>query len=757
MIDFTHLYILTASFLGLLHAGLSILSLRTVPVGEKETKAGPSAMWNDSRYLLSLIEMKTEVRSRRNYLSGKDELYEAQVEPYYRTWAQVEASLNAISQAVAEGAQAFLMEELWILAVFCLLFAVVIAVLVEEQFGELWTVGAFLLGCTTSVLTSYVGMKVAVLANTRTAYSALHKEHGLCNAFRVAYKGGTVLGFILTSLGLLNLLALILTYQWLDNSPLMYERLAGYGLGGSTVALFGRVGGGIFTKAADVGADLAGKVEAGLDQDDSRNPAAIADNVGDNVGDIVGMGADLFGSLAESTCAALVLSSHSSDLMESSTSALFPLVVSASGIVVCLFTSFIATHLSKVNETDSIESTLKHQLVISSVVLTPVLYYLATHCLPKTFTLQGRSCTSIQAFMCLSCGLWAGLAIGFVTEYFTSDVYPPVRKLAAVCRTSASVNIINGLALGYLSCVLPTLCLGFTIYISFYLASMYGIALAAIGMLSNLAIALAIDGYGPISDNAGGMLEMIHLKKTIRQRTDALDAAGNTTAAIGKGFAIASAVLVSFSLFGAFVMRVKMDEVDILQPLQFVGLLFGAMLPYAFCALILKSVGKAANQMVQEVRRQFQEMQKDSRFEPEHAKCVQISTKAALVEMVLPGLIVLVTPVFTGWLFGPRAVTGLLAGILVSGLQLAISSSNSGGAWDHAKKYIENERIVPKRHPAFKTIKNAAVIGDAVGDPMKDASGPSLNILLKLSAMISFVFGGFFCSEWAGVLVLNNI
>jgi inorganic pyrophosphatase len=435
----------------------------------------------------------------------------------------------------------------------------------------------------------------------------------------------------------------------------------------------------------------------------------------------------------------------------------FPLLISATGIIICLFTSFFATNFMTVDREEKIENTLKWQLIISTLLLTPALYFLAINVLPDTFTfIRGTEVyvvSNVNAFVCTACGLWSGLTIGIVTEMFTSHSYSPVREVAESCRTGAATNIIYGLALGYLSTIIPTVCLAVTIYFSFYLSSMYGIALAALGMLSNLAIELAIDGYGPISDNAGGMVEMMHLRKQIRARTDALDAAGNTTAAIGKGFAIGSAALVSLALFGAFITRSNMTIVNILAPLQFAGLLVGAMLPYVFSALTMKSVGKAANQMVLEVRRQFNLMKQNQSFKPEYARCVQISTQAALVEMILPGMIVMLSPIITGWLFGPRAVAGLLAGILISGVQMAISMANSGGAWDNAKKYIEKESLVPKSNKDFKAIKAAAVTGDTVGDPMKDTSGPSLNILVKLSAIISLVFGGFFTSSLGGILI----
>ena len=619
-------------------------------------------------------------------------------------------------------------------------------------------------------------MKVAVFANSRTAYAAINRDHGLANAFIVAFRGGSVLGFCLSSLGLLNLLALILLYKYFylgeeysnEHIKTMMECIAGYGLGGSTIAMFGRVGGGIYTKAADVGADLAGKVEEGLEEDDPRNPATIADNVGDNVGDIAGMGADLFGSFAEATCAALVVCATSPELIQTTGGILYPLMLSAAGILVCLVTSFFATNIMTVDEMSKIEKTLKYQLIISTVLLTPTLYAISWWVLPEVFhfeivlpsgevrsVLEGV--TYIHAFICVASGLWSGMIIGAVTEYYTSHSYAPVREVAEASKTGGATNIIYGLALGYLSCIIPTFCLSFTIYLSFHLAGMYGISLAALGMLSNLAISLAIDGYGPIADNAGGMVEMIHLDPSIREKTDALDAAGNTTAAIGKGFAIGSAALVSLALFGAFITRSQQDSVNILNPLEFSGLLLGAMLPYAFSALTMKSVGKAANEMVQEVRRQFQLMKTDPTFQPEYARCVEISTNSSLKEMILPGIMVMMSPIVLGWLFGPKSVAGLLAGILISGVQMAISMANSGGGWDNAKKYIENQRIYAKDDPGFSDLKAAAVTGDTVGDPMKDTSGPSLNILVKLSAITSLIFGGFFAESGGALLSLFGV
>ena len=738
-------FILSACFTGLVYGVIQILALTRIPVGEEGGYHN-----NEKSYLESMIGRKTEQKQGKH-----GEIIEVPGAPYYDSWDDLVYTLKKISAAISEGAIAFLKEEYKILAIFIVIFSGILALAVDNGF-PLLTTSAFVLGAVTSIGSGYVGMRVAVYSNSRTAYSAINKEHGLERAFKVAFRGGVVLGFVLTSLGLLNLALLIMLYEHLYpdySKTLLYECIAGYGLGGSTIALFGRVGGGIYTKAADVGADLAGKVEAGLEEDDPRNPATIADNVGDNVGDIAGMGSDLFGSFAESTCAALVISATSEELTSSQSFILFPLMISAIGIFVCILTSFAATHVMTVDEEEKIERTLKFQLIISTALLTPALYFACDLLLPKSFEFEnfGRV-ENWQAFVCIVCGLWSGLTVGFVTEYFTSHAYRPVREVAESCRTGAATDIIYGLALGYLSCIIPTICLALTIYFSFEMSGMYGIALAALGMLSNLSISLAIDGYGPISDNAGGMVEMIHLNKEIRRKTDALDSAGNTTAAIGKGFAIGSAALVSLALFGAFITRVHMDSVNILKPLIFAGLLVGAMLPYAFSAFTMKSVGKAANEMVEEVRRQFRLMNEDPNFVTQYEHCVAIATRAALKEMILPACMVIFTPILTGLLFGKEAVAGLLAGILVSGVQMATSSANSGGAWDNAKKYIEKEALVPKSSPLFKDIKAAAVTGDTVGDPMKDTSGPSLNILVKLSAILSLVFGSFFV-KYGGVLI----
>jgi len=507
--------------------------------------------------------------------------------------------------------------------------------------------------------------------------------------------------------------------------------------------LFGRVGGGIYTKAADVGADLVGKVERNLPEDDPRNPAVIADNVGDNVGDIAGMGADLFGSFAESACAAMIIAAQSVTLHTSWPALCFPLVLAGAGIVVCILTSFVATHLIPVRSQAEIEPSLKRQILVSTLLMTPTVYVITYFFLPDTFIIGDKTVKNWYIFLCVAAGLWSGMVIGYITEYFTSHAYRPVREVAEACETGAATNIIYGLALGYKSTIIPTFALALTIYLSYSLAGMFGIACAALGILSPLSIDLTIDAYGPICDNAGGIAEMSGMPEVVRERTDALDGAGNTTAAIGKGFAIGSAAFVSLALFGAFVTTVGLSDegVDILQPFQFAGLLVGAMLPYWFSAMTMKSVGFAAKEMVKEVRRQFAAHPGilNGTEKPDYAACVEISTKASLKEMILPGALVMLTPLIVGFFFGVEALAGVLAGALVSGVQMAVSSSNTGGAWDNAKKYISGGGMGPEKKKGSDEHK-AAVIGDTVGDPLKDTSGPSLNILIKLMAIISLVF-----------------
>ena len=538
------------------------------------------------------------------------------------------------------------------MAVFMVLFSILLFFTAEEKLGHFYTVGAFILGACTSMLAGFIGMRIAVATNVKVTKEA---AYGMDRAFIVAYRGGAVLGFTLTGLGLFTLVCLIMFYKLIylpettskDDWLHMFENIAGYGLGGSSIALFGRVGGGIYTKAADVGSDLVGKVVAGLEEDSPQNPGVIADNVGDNVGDIAGMGSDLFGSFAESTCACLVVSATSEQLVNGEEAYYyFPLLISGAGIIVAIITTLF-TLVMKVNERPKIESTLKWQLIISTALMTPALWLCAELALPAEFNfadMKGKTVTRMGAFFCAACGLWGGLIIGYFTEYFTSNQYRPVQTVANACTTGAATNIIYGLALGYSSTVIPVLALAVSIYVSFELAGMYGIALAALGMLSTICIALTIDGYGPIADNAGGIAEMCEMEEC-REITDCLDAAGNTTAAVGKGFAIGSACLVGLALFGAFVTRTGLKEVNILQPLQFSGLIVGAMLPYAFSALTMKSVGMAATQMINEIKRQFETGKiLEGLEEPDYERCIAISTNASLKEMIAPGLLVSESP-----------------------------------------------------------------------------------------------------------------
>jgi K(+)-stimulated pyrophosphate-energized sodium pump len=513
------------------------------------------------------------------------------------------------------------------------------------------------------------------------------------------------------------------------------------------VALFARVGGGIYTKAADVGADLVGKVEQGIPEDDPRNPAVIADNVGDNVGDIAGMGADLFGSCAEGTCAALLIGATASAIADDQAALFYPILVTAIGIPVCLITAFFARLGA---DAKSAEPTLKRQLLISTVLMTAALIGITEYAMVESFQLGERLVERSDVLVSVLAGLWSGLIIGYITEYYTSHSYKPVRQVADASKTGAATNIIYGLALGYQSSVIPVIAVAITTYVSWTLAGTYGIAMSAIGMISTVAIGLTIDAYGPVADNAGGIAEMCELEPTVRKRTDLLDAAGNTTAAIGKGFAIGSAVLTALALFAAFLTRSGVEALDLLNPVVFAGMLIGGALPFLFTAQTMKAVGLAAFDMIEEVRRQFRTIPglMDGKAKPDYKRCVAISTTAALKQMIAPGLLVILTPLVVGFLFGVHAVAGLLAGSLVTGLVMALASSNAGGAWDNAKKYIESGVHGGKGSPAHA----AAVVGDTVGDPFKDTSGPALNILMKLMAILSVVFAPFFV-QYGGILL----
>ena len=736
------------------------------------------------------------------------------------------ANLRKIYRDIQEGAQAFLAAEYRMCVVFLVGFGAPMAVLVSNgSHGFDGKVGfmtafAFLAGGVTSMLSGYVGMMVATYTKARCAIMASMAPESTAwkESFNAAFRGGGVMGFALSGLGLLVMYVLMVmysaAYSFEFEAMKLFECIAGFGLGGSAIAMFGRVGGGIYTKAADVGADLAGKVVAGIPEDDPRNPATIADNVGDNVGDVAGMGSDLFGSFAEATCAALVIGAQSADIVAAGWDALiFPLYISSVGIIVCIAVSFVATDIQPVRNEASIERVLKMQLTLSTVAMTICMYPICLSYMPYRLHLGADSFDKVcvgsvsskcvtnganAAFACIAAGLWGGLIIGFVTEYFTSHSYYPVRELAKSTETGAATNIIYGLALGYKSTIVPVGVLAFGVMVSFSLMDMYGVALCALGMLGTLSTCLSIDVYGPICDNAGGIAEMAGMPDDVREKTDALDAAGNTTAAIGKGFAIGSAALVSLALTAAFVTRsgALEDGVNLLNPSVFAFLLIGSMLPYWFSAMTMKSVGIAAMEMVKEVKRQFDTIPgllegTPGHAPPDHARCIKISTDASLREMVPPAALVILAPIVTGTFFGVRAVTGLLAGGLASGVQLAISASNTGGAWDNAKKFVEKGGLyidVPKRERAHSDpvegpytgaiVRNvdgspqmvsmrqrkgsechkAAVVGDTVGDPLKDTSGPAVNILMKLSAIISLVFCDFFMSinGGRGVFLVGN-
>ncbi|MGJ4748215.1 sodium-translocating pyrophosphatase [Leptospira sp. SA-E8] len=650
--------------------------------------------------------------------------------------------LIEISSAISEGAMAFLVREYKTISLFIAFMAVLIFFLLDNpetpDFNDgLFTAIAFVAGALISCLSGFIGMKIATIGNVRTAQAA---KTSMTKAFRVAFDSGAVMGFGLVGLAVSGMIGLFLLYTHLFQNVgtlFLMEALAGFGLGGSAVALFGRVGGGIYTKAADVGADLVGKVEKGIPEDDPRNPATIADNVGDNVGDVAGMGADLFGSCAEATCAALVIGATATALSGNTDALLYPLLISAFGIPASLLTSFIAS----VKEGGNVEKVLKIQLWVSTLIVGAIMYFVTDKYMVDSFEIAGKTIGKWNVYISLVVGLFSGMFIGLITEYYTSHSYKPVREVVDASKTGAATNIIYGLALGYQSSVVPVILLVVTIVTANILAGMYGIAIAALGMISTIAIGLTIDAYGPVSDNAGGIAEMAELGKEVRNRTDTLDAAGNTTAAIGKGFAIGSAALTSLALFAAFITRTKTSGLDILNAEVFGGLLFGAMLPFVFTAMTMKSVGKAAVDMVEEVRKQFREIPgiMEGKAKPDYKRCVDISTTAALREMILPGLLVLLTPIVVGYLFGIKSLSGVLAGALVAGVVLAISSANSGGGWDNAKKYIE-KAAGGKGSDQHK----AAVVGDTVGDPLKDTSGPSINILIKLMAITSLVFAEFF-------------
>lgn len=662
-----------------------------------------------------------------------------------------DAKMQELAGYIADGAMAFLKAEWKVLSIFVVFAAALLAYsgTIHEVNGReihsSWIISiAFIIGAVFSATAGYIGMKVATKANVRTTQAA---RTSLKQALKVSFTGGTVMGLGVAGLAVLGLGGLFIVFLAIfadlgaATVKTAIEVLTGFSLGAESIALFARVGGGIYTKAADVGADLVGKVEAGIPEDDVRNPATIADNVGDNVGDVAGMGADLFGSYVATILATMVLGQEIvvTDNFGGMSPILLPMVICGLGILFSIVGTWFVTIK---DEKSSVQKALNLGNW-SSVILTVIAsYFVVNWMLPETLSLRGYEFSSINVFWAIVVGSVVGAIMSIVTEYYTAMGKPPVLSIIQQSSTGHATNIIAGLSVGMKSTVIPMITLAAGIMASYYFAGLYGVAIAAAGMMATTAMQLAIDAFGPIADNAGGIAEMSQLPPEVRERTDNLDAVGNTTAATGKGFAIASAALTSLALFAAFVGIAGISAIDIYKAPVLAGLFVGGMIPFIFSALCIQAVGKAAMDMVQEVRRQFREIPgiMEYKAKPEYEKCVAISTQASIREMLMPGAIALITPVLVGFIFGPEVLGGLLAGVTVSGVLMGIFQSNAGGAWDNAKKSFEkgvliNGEMYYKKSEPHK----ASVTGDTVGDPFKDTSGPSMNILIKLMSIVSLV------------------
>ncbi len=638
--------------------------------------------------------------------------------------------MQEISRAISQGAMTFIRRQYTSLAVFVFVVAVLMAVMAKSTGGEMMRPGtpvAFVLGAVASALAGFIGMKAATAANVRTAASA---KEGAAPALRIAFTGGAVMGMTVVGLALLGL-GLVFMVFGDPHDPASFGVINGFAFGASSIALFARVGGGIYTKAADIGADIVGKIEAGIPEDDPRNPASIADNVGDNVGDVAGMGADLFESYVGSLAAAMAIGAMMSEPKLSMIAILLPLFIASVGIIASILSVLLVRALR------SNPSFALRLASFSSGGMTLLGSLVVVRVMTGGWVL----------FIPILVGIVAGLAIGLLSELYTSADFRSVKKIAQSSLTGAATNVIEGMAVGMKSTAIPLVCIALTSLISYRFGEMsgtgglYGVALAAVGMLSTTGMIVAVDAYGPIADNAGGIAEMTHQPGQVREVTDALDSLGNTTAALGKGLAIGSAALTALALFSAYSQAAGLTSIDLMRPEVMAGVLIGGMLPFLFSSLTMEAVGITAHKMVDEVRRQFREIPGlvDGKARPDYARCVDISTVGALKQMILPGLMTVSAPLIVGFLLGKAALAGLLAGSLVTGILLAINLANSGGAWDNAKKYIEAGHLGGKG----TEVHAAAVVGDTVGDPCKDAAGPSINILVKLMSIVALVFAPF--------------